>query len=69
MAYGFNISAFIKFIINKALGVNLLLVLCTDSKLLYNCLIKLGIMQEKRLIINIICLRQAYKRREIAKVK
>ena len=26
-------------------------------------------MQEKRLIINIICLRQLYKRRKIAKVK
>jgi hypothetical protein len=26
-------------------------------------------MQEKRLIIDIICLRQAYKRKEIAKVK
>jgi uncharacterized membrane protein len=42
IAYGFNISASIKFIINKALGINLLLVLYIDSKLLYNCLIKLG---------------------------
>jgi hypothetical protein len=57
MAYGFNISASIKSIVNRALGINLLLVLYMDSKLLYNCLIKLGTTQEKRLIIDIICLR------------
>jgi hypothetical protein len=42
IAHGFNISASLKTIINKALNINLLLVLYTDSKLLYNCLIKLG---------------------------
>jgi hypothetical protein len=51
------------------LGINLLLVLYTNSKLLYKCLVKLGITQEKRLIIDIMCLRQAYKRREIVEVK
>jgi predicted KAP-like P-loop ATPase len=51
------------------LGINLLLVLCIDSKSLYECLVKLGITQEKRLIIDIICLRQAYKHREIVEVK
>ena len=51
------------------LGIDLLLVLYTDSKLLYECLVKLGITQEKRLIIDIICLYQAYKRREITEVK
>jgi hypothetical protein len=51
------------------LGIDLLLVLCTNSKLLYKCLVKLGITQEKRLIIDIMCLRQAYKRKEIAEVK
>jgi hypothetical protein len=42
MAYGFNIRASIKSTINKALGINLLLILYINSKLLYNCLIKLG---------------------------
>ena len=43
--------------------------LYTYSKLIYKCFIKLETTQKKRLIINIICLRQLYKRREIAKVK
>ena len=66
LAHGFDIKAFIKSIIDKILKINLLLVLCTNSKSLYDYLIKLGTTQEKRLIIDIICLRQAYKRREIA---
>ena len=51
------------------LGIELLLVVCIDSKSLYECLVKLGITQEKRLIVDVMCLRLAYKRREIAKVK
>jgi hypothetical protein len=69
MAYGFDIGALVKSTIDKVLGIDLPLVLCTNSKSLYECLVKLGITQEKRLIIDIICLRQAYKRKEIAKVK
>ena len=45
------------------------LVLYTDLKSLYNCLVKLGMTQEKRLMVDLICLRQAYKRREITEVK
>ena len=69
MAYSFNIRATIKAIVELQFNISLLLILCTDSKSIYKCLIKLGTIQEKRLIINIICLRQLYKRREIAKVK
>ena len=56
MAHGFNIGALVKSIINRVLEIELLLVIYTDSKLLYECLIKLGITREKCLIINIICL-------------
>jgi hypothetical protein len=66
MAYGFDIGALVKLIIDKVLRIDLLLVLCTDFKSLYKCLVKLGITQEKRLMIDVMCLRQAYKRREIA---
>jgi len=56
MAYRFNIRAVIKLIVNKILNINLPLIIYTDLKLLYNCLIRLSTTQEKRLIINIIYL-------------
>ena len=69
MAHGFNIGASIKSTIEKALQIDLPLILYTDSKSLYDCLVKLGTTQEKRLMIDVMCLRQAYERREIAEVK
>ena len=54
MAYSFNIGILVKSIINKILEIELLLVVYTDSKSLYKCLIKLGTTREKYLIINII---------------
>ena len=45
------------------------MVLCTDSKSLYNCLVKLGTTQEKRLIVDLMCLRQAYEQHEITEIK
>ncbi|KAA6410313.1 MAG: Transposon Ty2-OR1 Gag-Pol poly [Lasallia pustulata] len=43
-------------------------VLCIDSKSLYDCLVKLGITQEKRLMVDLMCLRQSYERREITEI-
>jgi len=62
-------AAAIKSIIDLVLNIDLPLTLYTDSKLLYDCLVKLGTTQEKRLIIDIICLWQAYKRKDIVEVK
>ncbi|EEA24070.1 conserved hypothetical protein [Talaromyces marneffei ATCC 18224] len=45
------------------------LVLCTDSKSLYECLVKLGTTREKRLMIDLMCLRQSYERQEITEVR
>jgi hypothetical protein len=42
MAYGFNIGTLVKSIINRILEMELLLVVYTDSKSLYEYLIKLG---------------------------
>ncbi|KAK1995303.1 hypothetical protein LX36DRAFT_659756 [Colletotrichum falcatum] len=44
-------------------------VICTDSYSLYECLVKLGTTKEKRLIIDIIALRQSYERREIHEIR
>jgi hypothetical protein len=69
MAHGFDIGAVIKSTIEVMLRIRLPLILYTNSKSLYNCLVKLGTTQEKRLIVDLMCLRQSYKRREIAEVR
>jgi hypothetical protein len=69
MAHGFDIGAAIKSTVDKILQVNLSLILCTDSKSLYDCLVRLGTTQEKRLMIDVMCLRQAYERRQVTEVK
>ena len=69
MAHGFDIGATIKSTMDKTLQVNLPLILCTDSKSLYDCLVWLGTTQEKRLMIDVMCLRQAYERRQVTEVK
>lgn len=45
------------------------MIICTDSKSLYDCLVKLGSTQEKRLMVDVMCLRQSYERREIMEIK
>ena len=69
IVHGFDIISTIKATINKILNISLPLVTYTNSKSLYNCLIKFSTIQEKRLIINVLYLQQLYKRREIAEVK
>jgi hypothetical protein len=44
-------------------------IVCTDSYSLYECLVKLGTTKEKRLMINIMALRQSYERREIMEIR
>src|ERR1700709_2530677 len=68
-ANGFDMGACTKATLERILQIELPLVLCTDSKSLYDCLVKLGTTQEKRLMIDVLCLRQSYERREIAEVK
>jgi hypothetical protein len=69
MVNGFDIGAAIKKTIENITKIdNLPLLLCTDSKCLYECLVKLGTTHEKRLMVDIMCLRQSYERREINEV-
>jgi hypothetical protein len=45
------------------------IVICTDSYSLYECLVKLGSTTEKRLMIDIMHLRQSYERRELYEIR
>jgi len=69
MAHSFDMGGLVKSTIDKALEIEVPLVVYTDSKSLYECLVKLGTTREKRLMIDVMCLRQAYERREITEVK
>lgn len=57
-------------IVAEQLGLpSLPLVICTDSRSLYECLVKLGTTKEKRLMIDIMALRESYQRREITEIR
>lgn len=43
--------------------------ICTDSYSLYECLVKLGTTKEKRLMVDIMSLRQSYEKREIHEIR
>lgn len=69
MIYGFDIGAIIKATLGNILQAKILLVFCIDSKSLYDCLVKLGIIHKKCLMINIMSVRQSYKRCKITEIK
>jgi hypothetical protein len=48
--------------------LRILVIIYIDLRLLYNYLVRLGTIDKKRLIINIMSLREVYKRKEIFKV-
>ena len=49
--------------------VRIPIVICTDSKSLYECLVKLGSTVEKRLMIDIMFLRESYEKRKIFEIR
>jgi hypothetical protein len=71
MTHRFDAAAAIKLTITELLHLlePLPLTICTDSKSLYECLVKLSTTQEKRLMIDLMCLRQSYERHKIAEIK
>jgi hypothetical protein len=69
MINDFDVEAIIKSITERMLHIFLSLILLTNFKSLFNCLIKLDIIAEKRLMIDLVCLRQSYKRRKIAEIR
>jgi hypothetical protein len=69
MTHEFNINIVIKATLERMLETNISLILCTNSKSLYDCLVRLETTQEKRLIIDVMRLRQSYERREMTKIR
>ncbi|KAM4062780.1 hypothetical protein HRG_007600 [Hirsutella rhossiliensis] len=73
LASGFDLAYVITETINQItnrLGLpQIPLVVCTDSYSLYECLVKLGTTTEKRLMIDIMALRQAYEQRDITSIR
>ncbi|KHJ32617.1 hypothetical protein EV44_g3609 [Erysiphe necator] len=68
MSHGFDVACVLKHSLDKILEHNISIVICIDSLSLYECLVKLGNTHEKRLMIDISAIRQAYERREIAEI-
>jgi hypothetical protein len=70
MIHDFDVGSVLKSTLIKLLGkkISISLILTTDSKFLYDCLIRLSITVEKRLMIDVMILRQFYERREITEV-
>lgn len=70
MIQKFDVGAVIKSTTKKILNIKLLLmIIYTNSLLLYNYLVKLGSTQEKWVIIDLMCLQQSYKQCEIMEIR
>ncbi len=69
MIHDFDVGSVLKATLTKMFDVLIFLTFVTDSKSLYDCLIRLEITVEKRLMIDVMILRQSYERREIIEVK
>jgi hypothetical protein len=69
MMHDFDVDSVLKATLTKMLDVVVLLILATNSKFLYDCFVRLNITVEKRLMINVMILRQFYERREITEMK
>jgi hypothetical protein len=66
MVEGFDMASAVKSTIQDILQLqDLPLCIYTDSRSLYKCLVKLSTTAEKRLMVDVMALRQAYERREI----
>jgi len=73
MAQGFDIGVAIKSTMDDFLRTSrcndpIPLVLATDSQSLYDCLTKLGTTKEKRLMVDIMSLREGYQRQVISEI-
>jgi hypothetical protein len=57
-------------IVIKQLGLLVTsVIVCTNFYSLYECLIKLGITKEKRLIIDVMAIRESYENRKLFEIR
>ncbi|KAI0993002.1 hypothetical protein K3495_g15182 [Podosphaera aphanis] len=66
---GFVIAGIINMIMDQLNLPAVPLIICTDSYSLYECIVKLGTTKEKRLMIDIMALRQMYERRQLWEIR
>jgi hypothetical protein len=66
---GFAIGSTLKMITEQLNLPTIPTIVCTDSFSLYECLVKLGTTKEKRLMIDIMAIRQSYERRELFEIR
>ncbi|CCU78396.1 (conserved with many other fungi) [Blumeria hordei DH14] len=69
MDMAYSINSTITMILKQLELSALPIIVCTDSYSLYECLVKLGTTKEKRLMIDIMALRQSYERREMQEIR
>ena len=69
LIHEFDFEAILKTTIKKILRFNISLIVCIDFRFLYQRLMKLKTIEKKRLMIDVINLRQSYERREITEIK
>ncbi|KAI1007193.1 hypothetical protein K3495_g1026 [Podosphaera aphanis] len=66
---GFDMGACIKKTYEQIYNRHIPLEIYTDSKSLYDCVIRLGTTLEKRMMIDVMVIRDAYEEREITEIK
>jgi hypothetical protein len=73
MIGGIDMSFTIRFtltiIIKQLIFPIILIIVCTDFYSLYEYLVKLGTIKEKRLMIDIITIRKSYENRELFEIR
>ncbi len=69
MIHDFDVDSMMKAILTKMFDNLISLIFVTDSKSLYDCLVRLNIIVEKRLMMNVMTLKQSYERHEIIEVR
>jgi hypothetical protein len=65
----FAISSTLTMIIKQLRFLIIPIIVCTDSYSLYECLVKLGTTKEKRLIIDIMAIRESYENRKLFEIR